>query len=79
MRILQWPPIDFIAVRMTTVPVRRFSCDTNILFAVTNPDDANHEAAYDFVLAHGENTDLAVDDGAPRAHFLNCVSKTGRS
>ena len=36
------------------------SCDTNILFAATNPDDANHEAAYDFLLTHGENTDFVV-------------------
>lgn len=36
------------------------SCDTNILFAATNPDDSNHEAAYDFVLAHAEDSDFVV-------------------
>lgn len=36
------------------------SCDTNILFASTNPNDANHEAAYDFVLANAENSDFVI-------------------
>ena len=36
------------------------SCDTNVLFAATNPDDACHEAAYDFVAHHAENPDFVL-------------------
>ena len=36
------------------------SFDTNILFAATNPDDANHEVAYDFILSHAGDSDFVV-------------------
>ncbi len=36
------------------------SCDTNILFAATNPEDANHESAYEFIMAHAEDENFVV-------------------
>ncbi len=36
------------------------SCDTNILFAATNPDDVNHESAYEFLLAHADDENFVV-------------------
>ena len=32
MGTFRWSPIDFIAVRMAAVPVRRFSCDRRVSF-----------------------------------------------
>lgn len=36
------------------------SCDTNILFAASNPDDPNHAAAAAFVGAHADDPQFAV-------------------
>ena len=36
------------------------SCDTNVLFAATNPDDACHAAAYDFVAFHAEDANFVL-------------------
>lgn len=36
------------------------SCDTNVLFAATNPDDACHAAAYDFVACHAEDANFVL-------------------
>lgn len=36
------------------------SCDTNVLFAATNPDDACHAAAYDFLARHAEDSDFVL-------------------
>lgn len=36
------------------------SCDTNILFAATNPDDAHHDAAYDFLSRHGDDESFVL-------------------
>ena len=36
------------------------SCDTNILFAASNPDDANHEAALEFVSSHADDSQFVI-------------------
>jgi predicted nucleic acid-binding protein len=36
------------------------SCDTNILFAASNPDDAHHQAALDFISAHAADSQFVV-------------------
>lgn len=36
------------------------SCDTNILFAASNPEDPNHEAALAFVSAHAGDSQFAL-------------------
>ncbi len=36
------------------------SCDTNVLFAAVNPDDANHAAARSFISRHADNPDFAL-------------------
>lgn len=36
------------------------SCDTNVLFAACNPDDANHAAAGAFIAAHADDPQFVV-------------------
>ena len=36
------------------------SCDTNILFAASNPDDANHATALDFISSHADDSQFAI-------------------
>lgn len=36
------------------------SCDTNILFAATNPDDDHHRLAYDFLCGQSENSEFVL-------------------
>lgn len=36
------------------------SCDTNVLFAATVPDDANHDAALRFIETHAEDEDFVL-------------------
>lgn len=36
------------------------SCDTNILFAASCPDDSKHAAAYDFLESHADDERFAI-------------------
>ena len=36
------------------------SCDTNILFAVSNPNDANHDKAVDFISQNAGNDKFVI-------------------
>lgn len=36
------------------------SCDTNVLFAAVNPEDANHAAALDFMTRHADDPDFVL-------------------
>jgi len=36
------------------------SCDTNVLFAATNPDDTTHDAAFEFVASHAEDSEFMI-------------------
>ena len=36
------------------------SCDTNILFAVSNPNDVNHDKAVDFIAQNADNDKFVI-------------------